>query len=62
MQIYSLATTLALVAFAQAHGGHEQQPIDPNADWATRHMAGTWNACASRLQLLTHILQQRSTT
>jgi len=35
-------TVLALVALAsyvQAHGGHEQQPIAADADWATRHMA-----------------------
>nr|OQO23841.1 hypothetical protein B0A51_09785 [Rachicladosporium sp. CCFEE 5018] len=28
----------ALGAAVQAHGTHDQQPIDPNADWATTHM------------------------
>ncbi|THW53024.1 hypothetical protein D6C84_02781 [Aureobasidium pullulans] len=34
---------LALVFFGalnvSAHGGHEQAPVAPDADWATRHMA-----------------------
>ncbi len=34
-----LPLTLALIGCAQAHEDHEQQPIDPDADWATRHMA-----------------------
>ena len=39
---------MALVGFATSHGSfeaHKQAPIvDPGADWATRHMAGshTW--------------------
>ncbi|OQO00207.1 hypothetical protein B0A48_13994 [Cryoendolithus antarcticus] len=28
----------ALGAAVQAHSTHDQQPIDPNADWATTHM------------------------
>ena len=31
---------LAFVAYTQAHGGHEQPSVAPDADWATRHMAG----------------------
>jgi len=36
----SLFTLTSLLGFALAHGGHEQQPIPADADWATRHMAG----------------------
>ncbi|EMC91678.1 hypothetical protein BAUCODRAFT_126673 [Baudoinia panamericana UAMH 10762] len=32
-------TIIALLELALAHGGHEQQPIPADADWATRHMA-----------------------
>ncbi|KAK6436377.1 hypothetical protein LTR95_007435 [Oleoguttula sp. CCFEE 5521] len=28
----------ALAVAVQAHGTHDQQPVDPNADWATTHM------------------------
>ena len=34
-----ILTLLCLAGYAQAHGGHEQQPIPADADWATRHMA-----------------------
>ncbi|KAK3677829.1 hypothetical protein LTR37_021521 [Vermiconidia calcicola] len=30
---------LSLTGYAQAHAGHEQQPVPADADWATRHMA-----------------------
>ncbi|RDL37249.1 uncharacterized protein BP5553_04682 [Venustampulla echinocandica] len=35
------AASIALVGFASAHGGAHQKPleVDPEADWATRHMA-----------------------
>ena len=36
----TLFTLTSLLGFALAHGGHEQQPIPADADWATRHMAG----------------------
>lgn len=37
----SCLLALGLVAYTQAHGGHDQQPVvSPDADWATRHMAG----------------------
>lgn len=45
MRLLTLATIAAVSHYAQAHGDHErhyeQQPIPANADWATRHMAGT---------------------
>lgn len=36
-----IVLAISFVAFAQAHGdhSHDQQPIPPDADWATRHMA-----------------------
>ena len=34
-----ILTLLCMAGYAQAHGGHEQQPIPADADWATRHMA-----------------------
>lgn len=36
------AASVALISVALAHGGAHQKPlqVDPNADWATRHMAG----------------------
>ena len=40
MHAISSILALALVAYTQAHGGHDQQPIAPDANWATRHMAG----------------------
>lgn len=40
MHAISSILALAFVAYTQAHGGHDQQPIAPDADWATRHMAG----------------------
>jgi len=30
----------ALISLALAHGGHDQQPVPADANWATRHMAG----------------------
>lgn len=33
------AIAALLLRHAQAHGGHEQQPVAADADWATRHMA-----------------------
>ena len=40
MHAISSILALAFVAYTQAHGGHDQQPVAPDADWATRHMAG----------------------
>jgi hypothetical protein len=40
MHAISSILALAFVAYTQAHGGHDQQPIAPDANWATRHMAG----------------------
>lgn len=40
MHAVSGIIALAFVAYTQAHGGHDQQPVAPDADWATRHMAG----------------------
>jgi hypothetical protein len=36
------ATSMALLNLATAHGGAHQKPlqVDPEADWATKHMAG----------------------
>ena len=36
------AASMAAVGMVTAHGGAHQKPliVDPNADWATRHMAG----------------------
>lgn len=41
LQCYALS--LALASLAMAHGGEHQKPIEvaADADWATRHMAGT---------------------
>jgi hypothetical protein len=38
------AASMAILGLATAHGGGHQKPIevDPKADWATRHMAGTY--------------------
>ena len=38
------ATSMAIVGLVAAHGGGSHQKplqVDPEADWATRHMAGT---------------------
>jgi hypothetical protein len=40
MHAISSILALALVAYTQAHGGHKQQPVAADADWATRHMSG----------------------
>lgn len=32
---------ISFMSGAKAHGDHGQQPLSPDADWATRHMAGT---------------------
>ncbi|KAK0109739.1 hypothetical protein ONS95_002417 [Cadophora gregata] len=39
--ILRCAAAAALISVALAHGGAHQKPleVDPNADWATRHMA-----------------------
>ena len=42
--------TFGLMNHAQAHGIHEQQPIAPDADWATRHMAGMNNLMTAEAQ------------
>ncbi|KAH9825536.1 putative calcium-binding protein [Teratosphaeria destructans] len=39
MILRTLTVLTGLVALAIAHGSHEQQAIDPNANWATKHMA-----------------------
>jgi hypothetical protein len=41
--LVSYAASLAIVGTAMAHGGAAHQKpltVDPEADWATRHMAG----------------------
>ena len=30
---------LGFIGYAQAHGGHDQQPIPADANWASKHMA-----------------------
>jgi len=35
----ALMVLVGLTGLVVAHGGHEQQPIPADADWATRHMA-----------------------
>lgn len=43
--VYWCAASMAALGLVQAHGGgaSHQKPlqVDPDADWATRHMAGT---------------------
>jgi len=39
MKLAIALSVLGLASYGQAHGGHEQQPIPADADWATRHMA-----------------------
>ncbi|KAK5118175.1 hypothetical protein LTR85_008155 [Meristemomyces frigidus] len=34
-----LLTLTGVYSLALAHGGHDQQPVAADADWATRHMA-----------------------
>lgn len=41
MKLNALMVLVGLTDLVVAHGGHEQQPIPGDADWATRHMAGT---------------------
>ncbi|GAM88618.1 hypothetical protein ANO11243_066520 [Dothideomycetidae sp. 11243] len=36
---FLLLSLLALLSLALAHGGHDQSPLAPDADWASRHMA-----------------------
>ena len=40
MHAITSIVALGFIAYAQAHGGHDQQPVAADADWATRHMAG----------------------
>lgn len=42
MLALSVASILGLASYVSAHGGsgHEQIVVAPDADWATRHMAG----------------------
>jgi hypothetical protein len=48
----SCILALGFVAYTQGHGGHSQQPVvSPDADWATRHMAGKYYARKGRNNL-----------
>ncbi|KAK5117401.1 hypothetical protein LTR62_006019 [Meristemomyces frigidus] len=38
MILRTTLSALILSVLAVAHGGHEQQPVPDDADWATRHM------------------------
>lgn len=39
MIIRNLLSATLLSAVVYAHGGHDQQPVPADADWATKHMA-----------------------
>lgn len=63
MHAISSVITLGLVAYVHAHGGHDQQPVAADADWATRHMAGeheTTTLMAMRYGLTRHFFRGAS--